>query len=214
VTPVAVTAKPVQQMNREFTPAATQKTAPKPAPAPKMSREATPAASAHPQGVTPGQTRFQQKAQPKNLGGTSFRTQNDQFKFQYAESGEYGSENAYRRYPRVPIATEVILRDDLDYQRFKTIDISEKGIRISVDDTHLYAKGEEVTITVRNAPGIGTFSCRGVIMRILRREEGAGYGIFFMQLNPVTRRKITRYVLDQLAGKMSRIFGKGGPSAA
>ncbi|HUP56988.1 MAG TPA: PilZ domain-containing protein [Bdellovibrionota bacterium] len=190
--------------------------APAPTPAPAPARAAAPAQS--------GQTQFKQKSHPAGATSEAFARTGHGHEdterelkavAQHADQpAEYSTENAYRRYPRVPIRTEVIMRDDNDYFRFRAIDISEKGIRIGVEDTSIFGKGEEVTITVRNAPGIGTFSCRGVVMRILKRDEGAGYGIIFMQLNPVIRRSITRYVLDQLAGKMSRIFTKGGPQAA
>jgi hypothetical protein len=168
-----------------------------------------------------GQTRFVQKTGSISLSGETLRSrteafhaQTDSFKATHDEPGEYGTENAYRRYPRVPFKTEVIMRDDREYHRFKSIDISEKGVRITVEDISLFTKGEEVTITVRNAPGIGTFSCRGVVMRILRADEGPGYGIFFMQLNPNIRRRITQFVLDQMSARLNRSATRGGPAAA
>jgi hypothetical protein len=155
------------------------------------------------------QSRFNQKKQDAYHAPAT-----DDFKATHDEPGEYGAENAYRRYPRVPFNTEVIMRDDREYHRFRSIDISEKGVRIKVDDISMFTKGEEITITVRSAPGIGTFSCRGVVMRILRADEGPGYGIFFMQLNPNIRRRITQFVLDQMSNRLNRSASRGGPAAA
>jgi hypothetical protein len=170
-------------------------------------------------GTGSGQTRFTAKTKtitnPHGLHG-----QTDSFKVQHQHTSpaEAGGDNVYRRFPRVPFVTEVIMRDDREYYRFRSMDISEKGVQINVEDTSLFEKGEEVTITVRNAPGIGTFSCKGVVMRILRSDEGPGYGIFFMHLNPIIRRRIIQYVLDQMSGQISgrtsRSVTRGGPEAA
>jgi outer membrane biosynthesis protein TonB len=166
-----------------------------------------------------GSTRFTQKT--TSFGGDALRSQTEafhaqteDFKAQHDEPGEYGSENAYRRYPRIPFETEVIMRDDSEYHRFRSIDISEKGVRVKVDDISMFDKGEEITITVRNAPGIGTFSSKGVVMRILRADEGPGYGIFFMHLNPNIRRRITQFVLDQMSARLNRSATRGGTTAA
>lgn len=119
-------------------------------------------------------------------------------RLEFSEEGEYGRENVYRRFPRAPLEVEVIIRNSRQYHRATSVDISEKGLQLQLADLTAYHRGEEVVITIRNAPGIGTFSAPGVVMRVLTEGKQQGYGVFFLRLNPLARRRISAYVIKQL----------------
>jgi len=118
------------------------------------------------------------------------------FQVQHVGMGEYGLRNEYRRYPRVPIVTDVIIHNGQTYCHGTSIDISEKGLFLKPDDMTIFEKGEEITVTVRNAPVIGTFSTPSVVISISKKEKG--YGIYFIRINPQIKRKIAKYVLTVL----------------
>ena len=137
-------------------------------------------------------------------------------RLEFNREGEYGRENAYRRYPRAPISAEVIIRNGHQYHRATAVDVSEKGLQIHIDNLDHYHRGEEVIVTIRNAPGIGTFSAPAVIMRVLDGTQNdhngkkgkMGYGLFFLRLNPLVRRRVSAYVIKQLqAGAIVPIDG-------
>ena len=132
-------------------------------------------------------------------------------KFDYQAPGEYGSENVYRRFPRVPIEAEVIIRNNLTYHRTNAVDVSEKGIQLTLPASvnTSFNKGDEVVITVRNAPGIGTFSAPAVIMRVLTENGLHGFGLFFLRLNPLARRRISKFVIEQLKSGQAVAFSPG-----
>jgi hypothetical protein len=119
-------------------------------------------------------------------------------KFEFRSEGEYGRENVYRRFPRAPLVTEVIIRNARQYHRAQSVDISEKGLQLQLADLDAYRRGEEVVITIRNAPGIGTFSAPAVVMRVLTEGDNRGYGVFFLRLNPLARRRVSAFIIQAL----------------
>ncbi|MEW6056205.1 MAG: PilZ domain-containing protein [Bdellovibrionota bacterium] len=119
-------------------------------------------------------------------------------KLKSTQEGQYGIENIYRRFPRAPLAAEVIVHNEKNYYVARCIDISEKGVSIRLENFDLFEKGEEVVVTIRNAPGLGTVSARSVVLRTLRDTAAEAYGLYFLRLNPVLRRKIAQYVIDTL----------------
>jgi hypothetical protein len=104
--------------------------------------------------------------------------------------------NAYRRFPRAPLVAEVIMHNHKTYRRGESIDISENGTSITMNDLQTFEKGEEVIVTLRNIPGIGTIAVSAAIVRIVINESLRGYGVSFLRLNPQIRRRICRYILD------------------
>ena len=113
-----------------------------------------------------------------------------------SQSGEYGKENLYRRFPRAPLESEAIVHNQKKYSRAICIDISEKGVFLKLEEPDLFEKGEEVMVTIRNAPVIGTISAHSVIIRVKK----TGSGLYFLRMNPQVRRRIAQYVLKMLEG--------------
>ncbi len=109
-----------------------------------------------------------------------------------------GQKNVYRRFPRVDISANVILHDDTRYIKVQALDISEQGVFVAIPDLTTFSKGQELTITLIDAAEIGTFSVKGVILRITDREDRKGYGLIFLRLNPNIRARIAKYVLAKL----------------
>lgn len=114
--------------------------------------------------------------------------------------GNYGKENLYRRYPRAPIKVQVIIHNDYVYTKGETVDINEKGVFVHVSDLQNFEKGDEVIVTLRDAPVLGTLSIPSVILRV-HNDPSPGYGVYFLRINPNLRRLIAEYVLKELGLK-------------
>lgn len=111
----------------------------------------------------------------------------------------YSTYNRYRRFPRTPIRAEAILHDNQNrFLRATCVDISENGVFVHVANIDFFDKGEELMATVRNAPGIGTFSAPCAVVRVITESGERGYGLSFLRISPVIRRQITRYVLSRM----------------
>lgn len=111
----------------------------------------------------------------------------------------YSTSNRYRRFPRTPIRADAILHDNQSrFIRATCVDISENGIYVYVTNLDVFEKGEELMVTVRNAPGIGTFSAPCAVIRVISESGEQGYGLSFLRISPVVRRQITRYVLSRM----------------
>jgi hypothetical protein len=119
------------------------------------------------------------------------------FKFRSNKAGEYGRENEYRRYPRAPMESEVILHDQKSYVKSKSVDISEKGLSILIDEDHVFNKGDEISVTLINSPVGETFSAKATVIRLLEKPF-KGYGLYFLMVKPQLKRKIAQYVIEQL----------------
>lgn len=137
----------------------------------------------------------------KSANQTHFKTEPARLNFR--QKGQFGVENLYRRYPRAPLETDAIIHNHKIFRKTRTIDISEKGVFIAIEDTELFEKGEDIIITIRNAPEIGTFSASAVIMRSVVNHGFKGYGLYFLRLNPRTRQKIAHWVLKRLSENIS-----------
>ncbi len=131
-------------------------------------------------------------ALPKHLGGVKTMEKLD---FSALE-GEYGKENAYRRYPRIPFETDILVHNNNKLFRGKVFDISEKGTSLIINDHQLFEKGDEVVVTFRNGKDdLGTFSAPAVVVRVNNDGMATRYGIFFLRLNPKVRRKIAQHIM-------------------
>lgn len=113
-----------------------------------------------------------------------------------SRDGEYGIENEYRRFPRVPFDCQVIIHNQVDIFRCSTQDISEKGLSVKLEKSGMKC-GDTVTVTLVDSHWAGTFSVNATIMRVLE-EPFQGLGLYFLTLNPNVRRKIAQYVIDSL----------------
>ncbi len=127
-------------------------------------------------------------------------------KLSFSKRGEYGIENLYRRFPRAPLSCEAWIHNQKNVFQAVCVDINEKGLFLNLPSTKAFdhfKKGEEVVVTLRNAPEIGTISIPSVILREARSDSSQGYGIYFLRINPQVRRKIARYVLGVLEQELS-----------
>lgn len=131
----------------------------------------------------------------KHSRGLSQQTPNH-FDFSQKE-GEYGIENEYRRFPRAPFSSKVILHNQKQLLKCMAIDISEKGLSIQAEDTLIFKEGEEIIVTVLDTPYAGTFSMHATVMRSFDKPF-RGYGLYFLTVNPGLKRKIAHYVLESL----------------
>jgi hypothetical protein len=116
----------------------------------------------------------------------------------YTKKGEYGVENIYRRFPRVPFESAVILHNQDRAYLCSSIDISEKGISIKVKPNLPFHPSDEVMVTVRNFPEVGTFSTEAVVLRHFKIKDSNVLGFYFLHINPNTRRLIAQYVHNSL----------------
>jgi len=116
----------------------------------------------------------------------------------FRRQGEYGKENLYRRFPRVALSAEAIIHNNKKICRGMSVDFSEMGMFVSVDNTNLFEKGEEVVITLRGVPSIETFSVNAAILRVISEGNITGYAFHFLRVKPKTRRLIAKYVLSEL----------------
>lgn len=132
----------------------------------------------------------------KKSRGNAGRTA-PQITFSMSE-GNYGIENIYRRFPRVPMEADVVVHNQENFSLGRSIDISEKGVFIKIDNPEFFQKGEQVTVTIRNAPGIGTFSVPSVLLRVLQKTGFQGHGLYFLRLSPQIKQKIAQYVVQRL----------------
>lgn len=114
------------------------------------------------------------------------------------KQGEYGIENVYRRFPRVPFESTVILHNQIRGDFFTSFDISEKGISVKVDHKVPFGPSEEVIVTVRDFPELGTFTTRAVVLRQFVVKDQTILGFYFLHLNPKIRRYIAQYVFNEL----------------
>jgi len=112
--------------------------------------------------------------------------------------GEYGSENLYRRYPRVKLGAEAIIHNQDKIVKGECLDISEKGIFVKSDAMDHFQKGDEVVVTIRHRGELGTFSATSVVLRVVTERDPKGYGFYFMRINPKVRRKIAHFVRKEL----------------
>ncbi|MBN1114418.1 MAG: PilZ domain-containing protein [Oligoflexia bacterium] len=103
-----------------------------------------------------------------------------------------------RRYPRVPFNARAIIHNQVLYHHSHCMDISERGVFLRSNNVYLFDKGEEVIVTIRNAPNIGTFSSPSTVIRIEKDPPNVGYGICFLRLCPQVKRKIASYVFEYL----------------
>lgn len=126
-------------------------------------------------------------------------------KFDFSTKGNYGRGNLYRRFPRVPLSARAVVHNQKIYSHAECVDVSEKGVFVKMPQTDLFEKGEEVVVTLRQAPYIGTVSVAGVVMRLASEGDQSGYGIFFLRLNPLIRRRIAKYVLRELEKKEKKV---------
>jgi hypothetical protein len=132
-------------------------------------------------------------ALPRHLGGSKITTERIDFT---TIEGEYGKENVYRRYPRIPFETEILVHNHSKLVKGKVFDISEKGTSLLIDDHQLFEKGDEVVVTFRNGrDNLGTFSAPAVVVRVNNDGMSTRYGIFFLRLNPKVRRKIAQHIM-------------------
>ncbi len=115
------------------------------------------------------------------------------------QPGEYTTENNYRRYPRVPLEVPIILHDHKRVITARCADISEKGVFVLLDEKDPFEKGEELVVTLRGVPGIGTFSVSTVVIRVLNHDGKKGVGLFFLRMSPKLRRQIAEFVMHELA---------------
>lgn len=122
------------------------------------------------------------------------------FEAEFAKAGEYGEQNLYRRFPRVPIQADAIIHNEKNYCKGATVDISEKGVFVQTRAVEAFEKGEEVMVTLRSTSLLGTVSIPSVVLRVLQKGDREGFGIYFLRLNPVIKREIARYVLEILRG--------------
>jgi hypothetical protein len=115
-----------------------------------------------------------------------------------SNSSTYGIANIYRRFPRVPFESTVILHNQIKGDFFTSFDISEKGISVKVDHKVPFEPSEEIIVTVRNFPELGTFTTRAVVLRQFKMKEQNILGFYFLHLNPKIRRYIAQYVFNEL----------------
>ncbi len=118
--------------------------------------------------------------------------------FDYKQEGEYGIENEYRRYPRAPLKAEVIVHNQKIHCEGVSVDISEKGMYITIEDPSIFKRGEEVVVTLVEDEYFGTFSIPSVVMNLIDRDSSKGCGLYFLRLNPQIKRKIAEYVVKEL----------------
>jgi hypothetical protein len=131
----------------------------------------------------------------KHSRGLAHQTQK-QFDFSQ-KKGEYGIENEYRRFPRAPFTSQVIVHNQKQLIRCSAVDISEKGLSIQTEDSTLFNVGEEIIITVLDSPYAGTFSMNATVMRSLDKPF-RGYGLYFLTVNPNIKRKIAQFIIESL----------------
>lgn len=135
---------------------------------------------------------------PRHLGAKS----TEQSLRKDFQSGHFGNENIYRRYPRAPLDVEVLVHDHQKLLRGHTTDISEKGASIILPAPASFEKGAEVTLTFRSVPhGVGTFSATAAILRVDQEGTECRYGLFFLRTNPRVRRMIARYIMKSFASE-------------
>jgi len=113
-------------------------------------------------------------------------------------SGTFGVGNTYRRFPRAPLSCACFVNDQNRLFYGRIVDISEMGASVVFPEKVDFREGAVLTLTARAPAPMGTFSVRLVVVR--RSQEGGGevYGFYFLQLNPGHKRKIARYVLNEL----------------
>jgi hypothetical protein len=118
----------------------------------------------------------------------------------FETEGYFGEDNLYRRFPRARLVAEAIVHNHRVYRKFKTSDISEKGVFVQTEELTAFERGEELVITVRSSrEGDGiVFSAPAVVMRVLSEAGRRGFGLYFTRISPQTRRKIARYVLEHI----------------
>jgi len=109
--------------------------------------------------------------------------------------GEYGEENLYRRYPRIPYDCEVIVHNQQKIIYSQSIDLCEISVSLNCDSDPQFAKGSEVFVTVRGNSQLGTFSARAVVIRAWSKGSLA---LYFLNLNPRQKRRIAKLVLQTL----------------
>lgn len=131
-------------------------------------------------------------------------------KLDYKANGAYDEKNEYRRYPRIPIDCVAVISNQDKYVHAHCVDISEKGVYLKLDGEKVFSQGEEVMVTVRNVPQIGTFSAVSVILRVSDKENQTGYGIYFLRVNPHVRRGIARLVVKHFEQKALERKGEEG----
>lgn len=131
----------------------------------------------------------------KRSTGSSHSISTKNYNFASRE-GEYGIENEYRRFPRVPFQCEVIIHNQKEILRCSAQDISEKGLSVRLQNCGMKC-GENVIVTLLDSGCAGTFSVSATIMRVL---DGPfqGLGLYFLTINPSVRRKIAEFVIDSL----------------
>lgn len=135
-------------------------------------------------------------APPKRSRGSLRRQTVHEYHFD--KKGEYGTGNLYRRFPRVPLITDVIIHDNHRYIKGMSIDISENGLFVKVEDNPAFQAGSEIKVTIRNASIVGTFSVPATIVRVVVREGLQGFAMAFLRLNPKVRHNLCRYILSRL----------------
>lgn len=113
--------------------------------------------------------------------------------------GEYGIENLYRRFPRAPASFSCFVHDETQLVQGRISNISETGVLFVLDQPDLFKEGDELILTVRGPRPIGTFSARAIVMRIFHENRTEVIGVYFLRLNPAVRRKIAKYILDELS---------------
>jgi hypothetical protein len=135
---------------------------------------------------------------PPALSRGTAQIEKVEFHFERA-GGEYGTENLYRRFPRAPANFPCIAHDHHKLIRGTVNNISETGVLVVFDDPKLFKPGDELILTLRGPDPLGTFSVKAVVMRVLLKHPLEIIGINFLLLTPSVRRRISRYVLKELA---------------
>jgi hypothetical protein len=170
----------------------------------KAAAATTPAPASSPASPSPtaAQPVIKQEKRARILTGTQASGVRKRKAIDLTKAGYFGLNNLYRRYPRVPLKSDAIINDEKTYRKGISLDVSEKGLFLRLDESLPYRKGDEVVLTVRNDPDLGTFSVRAVIIRAVLEGEIKGYGLYFLHLNPNIRQKIAKYVLMSLTSEV------------
>lgn len=116
------------------------------------------------------------------------------------KAGDYGIENIYRRYPRIPIEAGVVVHDGNTVHFGKSKDVSERGTFVLLDSKCSFKDGHEVKVTMRNLPNsIGTISMSAAIIKQTQENGEIGLALFFFKISPKVRRQLANLVLKQLS---------------
>jgi len=116
------------------------------------------------------------------------------------KAGDYGIENTYRRYPRIPLEASLVVHDGSAVYFGKSKDVSERGTFVVLDSPCDFKSGHEVKVTIRNLPNaIGTVSMSAVIIKQTQENGSPGLALFFFKISPKVRRQLANLVLNHMS---------------